>query len=98
VGREASKNLKAATSAICAAVRALELAARMDGSLAQPNTPGLRLTFTSNKVVNVMNSNDPGYDLELAECVSEVTNNFDPAVINHFRTLVEASKSAILGT
>ena len=88
---KADKNLKGATSAICAAVRCLELCGRLDGSLAQPHTPGLHLHLS--KTVNVTNNNY-GSDEEIALLVSEATAGFNPSVIERFKQLAGCSEPA----
>ncbi len=84
-----SGNLKAATAAICAAVRTLELCGRLDGSLAQPHAPGLHLTL--NKTINVTNYGD---DRELALLISEATKGFNSNEIERFKQLAECSVDA----
>jgi hypothetical protein len=82
---KAEKNLKAATSAICAAVRTLELCGRLDGSLAQPNAPGLHLTMnrvTNNTIVAVDN------DADFAAMIGEATRGFDHAELDRLKALV----------
>ena len=83
------KNLKAATAAICAAVRTLELIGRLDGSLAQPHAPGLQLHL--HKTVNVTNYGD---DKEIAALVAEATAGFNPAVIERFKQLAACNVDA----
>jgi hypothetical protein len=78
-------NLKAATSAICACVRVLELTGRLDGSLAQPNTPGLHLHLNKT-TINVGSYDD---DNELSLLIGEATRNFDPVEIQRLKILAE---------
>jgi hypothetical protein len=80
-------NLKAATAAICACVRVLELTGRLDGSLAQPHVPGLHLTLNRVHVTNY-NYND---DREIALLIKEATNGFDINEIERLRLLAESS-------
>jgi hypothetical protein len=81
-------NLKAAVAAIGACSRVLELIGKLDGSLAQPNAPGLHLTF--NRVTNtIINYND---DRELAELISEATKCFDSKEIARLKALAESSR------
>jgi hypothetical protein len=82
---KASGNLKAATSAICACTRVLELTGRLDGSLAQPNAPGLHLSFTSNKTMIKYGADD---DVELARLIAEATDDFNPAELARLQRLV----------
>jgi hypothetical protein len=69
---KAEKDLKAGTAAICAAVRCLELCGRLDGSLAQPNAPGLHLHLS--KTVNV--TSNYGDDADFAAMIGEATKGF----------------------
>src|SRR6266536_4043819 len=81
---KATGNLKAATSAIVAAVRTLELCGRLDGSLAMPHAPGIHLTMnrvTNNTVINYDN------DVEFAAMIAEATEQFNPDVIEKMKAL-----------
>jgi hypothetical protein len=89
---KAASNLKAATSAICAAVRVLELCGRLDGSLAQPNAPGLHLTLnrvTNNTIVNYDN------DIGFAQMIAEATKNFSPAEIERLKALAQSESRCL---
>jgi hypothetical protein len=86
---KAAKNLKAATSAICAAVRVLELTGRLDGSLAQPNAPGLHLTLNQ-RVTNVSIISYEN-DVEFAVMVGEATRGFDVNELMRLKALVDNS-------
>jgi len=86
---KAASNLKAATSAICACVRVLELTGRLDGSLAQPNTPGLHLHL--NKTTNINVGCDD--DNELAMLIAEGTRDYDPVEIERLRRIAESQKA-----
>jgi hypothetical protein len=90
---KATGNLKAATAAICASVRTLELIGRLDGSLAQPNAPGIHLNLTSNRTTIKYS---PGDDRELAELIAEATDNFNPAELLRLQRLVENASSKAL--
>jgi hypothetical protein len=82
-----TKDFKGATAAICAAVRCLELCGRLDGSLAQPNAPGLHLHMTSTKVT----VNNYGDDREIALLIAEATRNFDPEELTRLKTVAEST-------
>jgi hypothetical protein len=85
---KANGNLKAATSAICAAVRVLELTGRLDGSLAQPNAPGLHLTLNQ-RVTNVrVNLYDN--DVDFARLIAEATDNFNPTEIQRLKSIADS--------
>jgi hypothetical protein len=88
---KASKDLKAGTAAICAAVRCLELCGRLDGSLASPTSPGLHLTL--NRVTNntIINYND---DVDFARMISEATRGFDPNEISRLQQLAGCTEPA----
>jgi hypothetical protein len=90
---KAAGNLKAATSAIIAAVRTLELTGRLDGSLAQPNAPGLHLTL--NKVTNV-NVTNYDNDVEFAQLIREATKNFSESEIARLKMLASCNDRAAL--
>jgi hypothetical protein len=81
------KDLKAATNAVGAITRLLELLGRLDGSLMQSGGPGLHLHLS--KTVNV--TNNYGSDEEIALLVAEATAGFDPAVISRFKQLAESA-------
>jgi len=85
---KAEKNLKAATSAICAAVRTLELIGRLDGSLAQPHAPGLHLTLNKT-TINVTNYDD---DLDFARMVGEATKGFNLNEFERLRALAQGKQ------
>jgi hypothetical protein len=82
-------NLRAATSAICAAVRVLELVGRLDGSLAQPNTPGLHLTLNKT-TINVTNYDD---DIDFAQMIGEATRGFDVTELLRLKAIAENNNS-----
>jgi hypothetical protein len=84
---KAASNLKAATSAIVAAVRTLELVGRLSGELAQPNTPGLHFHVDKSTHINV------NYDFELAVLVKEATKNFDAKAIAELKALADSAIS-----
>lgn len=86
---KAAGNLKGATSAICAAVRVLELCGRLDGSLAQPNAGGLHLTLNSTKVT--VNKFD-GDDVEFAMMIGEATNGFDVAELLRLKRIAQTDE------
>ena len=82
---KATKNLKAATSAIGAATRLLELMGRLTGELQQPNGwIHLNMTRITNNSITVC-----GDDAELAVLVKEATDSFNPAIIEHFKQLAQ---------
>jgi hypothetical protein len=90
---KSSKNLKAATSAICAAVRVLELVGRLSGELQAPNAGGLHLTL--NRVTNTTIHNY-GDDAELAQLVGEATKGFSVDELMRLRAIAESESSAII--
>jgi hypothetical protein len=90
---KAAGNLKAATAAICAAVRTLELVGRLTGELQTANTPGLHLTLQNNRITNVVNIHQD--DVEIAQLIAEGTNNFDPREISRLRELVAHEASGV---
>ena len=77
-----SGNLKAATSAICACTRVLELTGRLDGSLAQPNAPGIHLTQVTNTIINNYDN-----DVEFAMLIGEATKGFSYDEFERLRRL-----------
>lgn len=71
---KSSKSLAAATGAVNAITRLLELTGRLDGSLAQPHAPGLHMTFNRNTTIHVTNHDSD--DAELALLIGEATKDF----------------------
>jgi len=89
---KAEKNFKSATAAIAAATRLLELLGKLDGSLVQSNTPGLRISLhTVNNTINVHSD-----DVELAQLICEATNRFDPLEIDRLKQLAMESATGSL--
>jgi hypothetical protein len=86
---KASGNLKAATAAICACTRVLELTGRLDGSLTQPTMPGVHLHL-SKTTVNV----NYGDDKEFALLISEATKGFDLDEIQRLKALASCTDRA----
>lgn len=86
------KDLTAAVAAVNACTRLLELCGRLDGSLVQPNAPGLHLTLSKTTTVNVHNYGD---DTELALLIQEATKDFDLNEMQRLKALAESANSAI---
>jgi hypothetical protein len=84
------ENLTAAVAAVNACTRLLELVGRLDGTLVQPNTPGLHLTL--NRVTNT--TINAGSDEELAILVAEATDHFSEATIARLKALAAASENS----
>jgi hypothetical protein len=85
---KANGNLKAATSAICAAVRVLELTGRLDGSLAQPNAPGIHLTLNQRVTNTIINNYDN--DVEFAMMIGEATRGFSVDELMRLKVLADS--------
>jgi hypothetical protein len=82
------KNLTAATSAVNAITRLLELLGRLDGSLQSANAGGIHLRMSKTINVNVHSYDN---DVEFALLVKEATRSFDPATIEHLKQLAESA-------
>lgn len=78
-------DLRAATSAVAALTRLLELLGRMTGEIQSANSGGIYLNLTSNRT---MIKYGPDDDVELAQLVSEATNNFNPNELARLQRLV----------
>jgi hypothetical protein len=87
------KNFTAATSALNAACRLLELCGRLDGSLSGANTPGLHLTLNKTTTIN---NYDAGSDEELATLIFEATKGYDADEIARLKALANGHSSAII--
>ena len=83
---KSKQNLTAATGAINACTRLLELCGRLSGELQAPGA-GIHFHSTRN-VTNVVNIND---DTEIAQMFAEFTRNFHPDEIERLKLLVSAS-------
>jgi hypothetical protein len=88
---KADKNLNAATGAINAATRLLELVGRLSGELASVNSGGIHMTQI--KVTNINNYDD---DASFAQMIGEATKWFDPHEIQRLKALAESSRTALL--
>jgi hypothetical protein len=86
-----SKNLTAATGAVNAVTRLLELLGRVSGELQTASASGIHFSLT--KVSNTVNNYGTD-DSELAQLVSEATKGFDPAEITRLRLLTEGKPTA----
>jgi hypothetical protein len=80
-------NFTAATSALNAACRLLELCGRLSGELQAPGA-GVHLTLSK---TTINNYGDPGSDEELARLLFEALDGFDPDRIAHFKAIAEGS-------
>jgi hypothetical protein len=78
-----AKSFQAATMALNTVLKSLEFIARLTGELQSPNAGGLHLTL--NRVTTTVYN--AGSDQELAELVSEATDNFSEATIAHLKRL-----------
>ena len=83
---KADKKFAAASNALNSVGRSLELIGKLTGEIAAPvNAGGIHLNLTSNRTTIKYS---PGDDTELAELVSEATNNFDPNELARLQRLV----------
>lgn len=82
------KNLTAATGAVNAAARLLELCGRLDGSLVSAAAPGIHFHQTKN-ITNVINIHDS--DLEIALLFSEATHGYNEREIQRLKQLAASA-------
>ena len=79
------EDLRAATGAVGALTRLIELLGRLSGELQSAHSGGIHLNLTSNKVTIKHGFDD---DTEFAQLISEATNGFDPAELLRLQQLV----------
>ena len=82
------KKFAAAAAALNTIKGCLELIGRLDGSLAQPGTPGLHLHLS--KTVNI--TQNFGDDKELAALIGEATNGFDVSEFLRLKAIAEGTR------
>ena len=77
------EDLRAATGAVTALTRLLELLGRLSGELQSSNTPGIRLSLQKT-TINVSNYDS---DPEWATMLYEATRGFDPVEIERLKQI-----------
>ena len=88
---KSEKNLTAATGAINACTRLLELCGRLSGELQAPGA-GIHFHATKN-VTNIVNIRND--DIEVAVLIAEATKGFDPSEIQRLKMLAETAVTQI---